>query len=114
MISTIMELQKWSKKSESIVMVEYHGIDCDLTNILFLGEKGTFIWGEHSWGVANAWDHPYVTSETLPTPLLNIASMSKQPPETLAKSAKKLQNLSLTREYRAEQFPNDFYASLVS
>lgn len=34
-----------------------------------LGERRTFIWGEHSEGVANAWGHTHTTSLTLP-PLL--------------------------------------------
>lgn len=38
---------------------ENHRIDCNLTEILFLGERKTFDRAEHSWGVANAWDHTY-------------------------------------------------------
>lgn len=29
--------------------------------------KNVFVWGEHSQGVVNAWNHSYVTSLALPT-----------------------------------------------
>ncbi len=73
-----------------LLNTECHRIDCNLTEILFLGEQGTSTWGEHSRGVANVWDHPYVTSQTLPPPSQNNSSMSEWQPETAAKSAKKL------------------------
>ncbi len=64
--------------------------------------------GEQSGGgVTNEYDHPSVTSQTLP----NKASMTKQPPDMLSKSAKKLQNSPLPPKNRAEQFPNDLYVS---
>ncbi len=37
--------------------MEYHGMNHNLTEILFSGKRTTFIQGEHSRGVANAWDH---------------------------------------------------------
>ncbi len=63
MISAIkksrVESWNWPVKTESIVK---HQIDRNLTEILFLGARGTFIWGEHSEGVTNAWDHTIAVS----------------------------------------------------
>ncbi len=49
----------------NIVNMEYHRTDRNLTKIQLSSERRTFILGEHSGRVANAWDHPYVTSQTL-------------------------------------------------
>ncbi len=52
MISTITESRNWTIKTD----VE-HGIsriDQNLSEILFPGERGTFIWREHSEGVVTA------------------------------------------------------------
>ncbi len=54
-----VESWNWPVKTESIVK---HQIDRNLTEILFLGARGTFIWGEHSEGVTNAWDHQNIIS----------------------------------------------------
>ncbi len=88
-------IEELANKQNLLFNTKYQGIDRNWTKILFTREKGTFIWGEHSWGVTNAWDHPYVTSQTTPTPLPNNASMSKQPPKTPAKSANTTKTLQL-------------------
>lgn len=61
-----------------LLNVEYHSIERYLTGILFLGKIGTPLSGENiPAGVANVWDHPCVTLQTLPPPYPNSASMSK-------------------------------------
>lgn len=40
---------------------------------LFWGERrGTFIWGEHSQGIANTWDQMNVASQTLPKQFAHV------------------------------------------
>lgn len=48
-----------------LVEREYQELDHSWIQILFSGERGTFIWGEHSQELSNTWDHTYATSQTL-------------------------------------------------
>lgn len=38
------------RESMYFIKTEYHGTDPYLTEIVVLGEGGTFVWGEHSLG----------------------------------------------------------------
>ncbi len=62
-----------------LLNMEYNQIDHNLTEILFSGERETFIWGKHSEGVANVWDHPYVISQSLLTPSQTMQGRSDRP-----------------------------------
>lgn len=90
-----------------LLNVEYHSIKRYLTGILFLGKTGTPLSGENiPGGVATAWDHSCVASQTLPPPYPNSASMSK--PE------KKLQrSLFAPPKKRDAQFPNDLTHQVI-
>lgn len=59
-----------------------------LTETLFLRERGMFTWGEHSPGCR-------FTNITVPLP--NYANVLKRLPEKLAKSAIKLRNSELSK-----------------
>ncbi len=87
--------------------MKYRGIDINLTEDLFPGDRGTFIRGEYSGGLLMRGTTPTSLHKNSLPPLQNNASMLRCLPETPTKSAKKLRNLSLTQRYRAEQFPND-------
>ncbi len=68
---------------------DYHIEFTSIWLVLFLEKVEHFSWENIPWGEggANAWDHPW--DHKHPRPLPNNVGMSKQPPKTPAKSAKK-------------------------
>lgn len=57
-----------NKKTNLLLNMDYHVSDRQLTQSLLLRETATFNREEHSQGVANVWDHTYVTLKTLLLP----------------------------------------------
>lgn len=51
------EIAEMTKKKQSLLLdLEYHGVNCSLTEIVILGERGTSVWGALPRGIANAWE----------------------------------------------------------
>ena len=61
-------------------------------------------------GSKSGW-HNKPPPHTGPIPLQNNVSMVKQLATALSLSTKNFENWTLTAQYRAEQFPKDFYVS---
>lgn len=76
-VPTLMRLQKWPKKQSVLLDLEYHGVDCSLTEIVILGERGTSVWGALPQGIANAWE----TIEACRRSPRSRQSRQKKPPD---------------------------------
>lgn len=59
--------------------MDYHLSDRYLTESLFLRETVTFNREEHSQGVANVWDHAYVTLKTFLLPSQTMQELKQLP-----------------------------------
>lgn len=105
-----MESQNWLIKKNQPVNTEYHGTDRYSTEILYLGERGTFSSGDKFPGGHKCVGPPRRHFTDTPTLFQSCARMEQQPKRP-AKSAKKLLTLSPSPKHRAEQFMNNFCAS---
>lgn len=79
-------------------------------NRLVFGQNSEKFSGERGTCLSNAWDYPRVISQTL-WPNSPTIETSKWTPVKQAKLAKSVQSLSLSPNHRAEQFPDNLYAS---
>ncbi len=86
--------------------MKYCENDRILTEILFWGERGIFIWGEHFRGTTCVplHKHSHPPSEQCK----HVEAVAQDAGKV---DKKKLRNSPLTSKYRAELFLNDLYAS---